>query len=512
MSSQATLIAYWLTVCLSQNNVMINQTTDVILIDVKEYTSNTTNGDLGCAISTYVDPFNSNTPYHFLSQLISISVDPKSDSNDTYQMVTNVYDNKFNQYNKSNNEISKFLPFLGPFGIVPDDMNFAQCTNPITNDIILCYYSSRIKENYFTCRILFNNDSSWSVEPFYSPFDVNYPQWQIIYLSLLCLDNGHYLIFTNYLSYQYNVYDTNGTLVEHEIIDFKNLTMDDNLFCNVGLVSSFDLSFLFLCTISSVDQDKNCTLNYIVGEYNMENSKILIDNTIHEITVNTSFGSETKLPNYCMSNVYVSISPFGYGPIPLVTGCDPISISVTNDCCYIIPYIMQFADADWLNNYNYSYWFTIMDKNGNNVLNDQDVDVLVRTQWKEEDITPQIEAIDLSMLNNNGEYYFMIIYTYVDVKTHNISPPASPQSIIGQVYSLKYNANYSLSLLKEITFIDSLIPPIFDGFDYMANQFCVNVLDKQENIFSLTWTSMESQNYDTPFQYVYGQSWQIHID
>ena len=112
-------------------------------------------------------------------------------------------------------------------------------------------------------------------------------------------------------------------------------------------VSSFDTSFRFLCTISGQNGDKNCTLNYIAGEYYMKNSTILIDNTLHEITVNTSFiDSHPQLPNYCMSNVYSAIAPFGYGPMPLTTGSLPISIPVTNDCCYVIPYIMELADAN----------------------------------------------------------------------------------------------------------------------------------------------------------------------
>ena len=148
---------------------------------------------------------------------------------------------------------------------------------------------------------------------------------------------------------------------------------------------------------------------------------------------------------------------------------------------------------NWDFSYNYSYWFTIMAKYGNKVLNESQEDVLVRTQWKQDDITPQIEIIDLSTLNNNDTYYFMVIYTYVLIEERVKYPPA-PQSLYGQVYSLKNNGKYSLSLLKEITFIDSINPPIhIQGTLYMANQFCVNILNKKDNIFSLIWTQWRIQ-------------------
>ena len=198
----------------------------------------------------------------------------------------------------------------------------------------------------------------------------------------------------------------------------------------------------------------------------------------------------TKMDDFCIYNTYNF--RWGYKPLSLNMS------SNNNDCCYIVPYAYHPGYGV------YSLWFSVMDKFGNLVIDNNIFIDNLSIPNGDMSYFSMANAVDLIMLNNDynddGENtkYFMVLYSYVITEDQN---GEAPQNLIAVTYSLSsINDNkYIINALNKY-----LLMPNFTTYAPWPNPICINILNDKDdnNLMAVTW---KEEN-------MFGQTWKITMD
>eukprot|EP01084_Bolivina_argentea_P132572 233967_1 len=425
-----------------------------------------------------------NSSYHFLSNMLN--------DGDDSTILSNIYGNNLKQWNDTKNPINSYysLPFTTTYSndvSNPYGAKFQQCSNPVTNDIILCYDSflpNEYDNMYIFCKIFYNNDYNNTNKPYWTDefivtsaviADPGFEGFNVV-----CFNDSYFIIWLGGI-YNYGVHSINYTLIDLS----GNIKEQDITIYQVDV--SKVLTAYNLKTVKAKFNDNNFMINfildgktshfpyyyaYIMGEYTN------IDNIQFINSTNPNF-----LKLYDPSNNDQFRADYHWYPI---------SMYVNNDCCYILPYtVVSFTT------YHDSIYYTMIDKNGQQILNNKCI--LIETAATTDDLYQSNQMIELFMLNNNNDTkYFMSLYSlFIDQEG------TTPQSITGKVYSIDSKYNFNI-LNKTQLFVNNL-----RGIN--GNEVCGDILnDNNNNTLIISWTNWNLAN---PFvQASFAQSWSVTND
>eukprot|EP01084_Bolivina_argentea_P293454 504707_1 len=208
--------------------------------DIKQLTPSYYYEYLGFEITSFSDTVDNNKSYHFLSDNVYLDYVDGT-------ILSNIYDNNLNEWNNINNPINTYykLPFNNtfinnidnPYGSV-----FDQCTNPLTNDIIICYINTnntdQIKPLYIFCKIFYNNDYNNTNKPYWTTqfiisnaITVNPQIPGIQSLSIICFNDSYFIswIDEHAITIRYTLIDLNTNIINFNKIIIHSVDIIDSL-------------------------------------------------------------------------------------------------------------------------------------------------------------------------------------------------------------------------------------------------------------------------------------------
>ena len=482
---------FCLTVMSLSDSITVENVTDVINLHSMQVNSSGYY-DVTCNISPYID-LSTSKEYHFFTE--------QRESNDwpcKTDFITSIFDNDLNVYNNTNNNLPNKLPFDNKVFSVSYETD--QCQNPITNDIILCYYDfDSFCGNVWIrvyCNIFFHDSSSWSQQLNISSLMSYVP---VPDLSVLCFNDSYLILYQTYddipgPSISYTLIDLNGIHIQYnQLIKLQTennpIQFSENGFSATKSNSnsnsnSFLLSFVILDT--SKPSNNMWDIAYIIGYYQNKNTKIKFNDMLYNITGGYD---KNNINSINVNNI--------------------ISLEITDNCCYLIPYTKQTVST-----FNESVMISMIDYYGNVILNEKNSIFNIKVNEMND---PELiktysnyDIIELKMLQNNNNTnikYFMAVYS---IETMNIPPyTCQPytEDFDGIIFSIQYNDKSNQYVYNQLNNIKFLKPiRVCNGFDM---PICVHGLQNDNQII-VTWS--EIINDKTYRQALFAQAWKIDFN
>eukprot|EP00483_Globobulimina_turgida_P002411 UN02414 len=398
---------WWMAVSISVINASITFTK---IDDVKQLTTWLDYYWLSVQFVSFIDTMD-NKSYHYLSN--NMYLDEQHSI-----ILSNVYDNNLNEWNDSTNPIHSYysLPFNTTYnnniasGI--SSTSFKQCSNQITNDIIICYENQPPNQNYFVyifCRIFYNNDYNNSNTPYWSNEFIVTPPTKLDNgfesYDIICFNDSYFMIWEgdpydyDIHSIKYTLIDLNANIIKYnvtiyKVVDTKYELSPNNLQITCAKFNGY--SFMINFILNDVGNEAKAYYAYIIGEYrNISNIKFINSTNLHFLALY----EPSHLKN--TDEFYVE-----YGVSSTFT-----TMYVNDDCCYILPYQLISAAT-----YSKSIYYTMIDKNGKQILDDKyknDGCVLIEMHSENNGFYQTNQIIPLFMLNNDeNTKYFMSLHSY----------------------------------------------------------------------------------------------------
>ena len=402
----------------------------------------------GCSLTNYTD--STGNDYNWMS-LMAID-----------EIEINIYDNKFSQYNNSNNQIGTQLPLLIKTSTSVGLPAISQCTSKVNNnDIILCYALNTKPLPTIACNIFDNKASELS-----DNITITGNNAGLFSPVVICTNNG-YIVIYEYV-FNYSLISTQlKTQIYYTVIDFDGKISGDaqpllmNTKSNISSIPYNPQQYLFIADITSNNNADTATSFFLVQTTEFMTYGIVgnFKGSTNTVDITNTFSIIDKTVGFSVYN-------------------NPLSLKVSDDCCFVFGY-----GADVLS----PIYFDVYDYSGKIIGNMMNIKVGDRAYG--------YSFVALDMLNNGGDTYFGVLYLTKDNSTNM-------NLINNNIFKISYTSNkYSLNNITSTPNAIITEPANYTSFTITP---CVNMINNELVIVTTT----ASYNQYTP-QPIFGQTFNI---